>query len=120
MTAHDKRARMKQTTIDPRFTRTRQSILALALGTIFCGLASASAASLTTLHSFDGADGTTPEATLVAGGEGFLYGTTFGTTNSGGTIFRISLDGTFSTVATLDPGENIRAELVRASDGSLY
>ena len=45
---------------------------------------------LTTLYSFNGADGASPTAGLVQGGDGYLYGTTSsgGTGGSGG-IFRL-------------------------------
>jgi uncharacterized repeat protein (TIGR03803 family) len=45
------------------------------------------------LHSFDPADpndGSSPQGTLLAARDGFLYGTTFGGANGLGTIFRMS------------------------------
>jgi uncharacterized repeat protein (TIGR03803 family) len=58
------------------------------------------AQTLTTLHSFNGADGEAPQAALVQGTDGNLYGTTaFGGVNSdGGTVFKITPDGTLTTL----------------------
>src|SRR5260370_42535857 len=45
----------------------------------------------TTLHSFDGADGTVPQGTLIQGLDGNLYGTTYeGGANGVGTIYQIT------------------------------
>jgi hypothetical protein len=47
----------------------------------------------TTLHSFDGADGSTPLATLVQGANGTFYGITLeGRTNGQGTVFSLSVN----------------------------
>jgi uncharacterized repeat protein (TIGR03803 family) len=55
-----------------------------------------------TLHSFSHVDGAEPEASLVEGSDGKLYGTTrlWGQTNGGsGTVFRLNKDGIdFSTL----------------------
>lgn len=62
-----------------------------SLGPIYGTAFSITAAgSLTTLHSFDGLDGQAPDAALVPGPGGNLYGTTsIGGENSQGTIFRL-------------------------------
>jgi uncharacterized repeat protein (TIGR03803 family) len=51
------------------------------------------AGTLTTLHSFDGTDGKYPQAGLVQGTDGNLYGVTTGTdaVHAWGTVFKISL-----------------------------
>jgi uncharacterized repeat protein (TIGR03803 family) len=59
---------------------------------------------LTTLHSFDGTDGLSPEAALVQGTDGNFYGTTYWggadqACNLGcGTVFKITPGGTFTTL----------------------
>jgi|SRR5579862_2435825 len=57
------------------------------------------AQTLTTLHNFNGADGAKSWAAVVQGTDGNLYGTTYdGGSNGGGTIFRISMTGTLTTL----------------------
>jgi uncharacterized repeat protein (TIGR03803 family) len=47
---------------------------------------------LTTLHSFDGTDGSAPWGGLVQAPDGFFYGTTVeGGTYGNGTIFRVGV-----------------------------
>jgi len=80
---------------------------------------------LTTLHSFTGGnDGGFPEAGLVQGSDGNLYGTTYyGGTNGAGTVFKISTDGTLTTLHSLAGGNDggcSAAGLVQGSDGNLY
>lgn len=82
----------------------------------------------TTLFSFNGTNGAVPEATLVEGADGLLYGTTIGGGTNGvsyggdGTIFRISTNGTFETLVFLDRSSaaNPQAGLVQGSDGDFY
>jgi len=82
----------------------------------------------TTIHSFGLAnDGAFPEGGLALDVKGNLYGTTYrgGNNDYGyGTIFEISRDGSFTTLATFDGtvddgGENPTGSLVVAS-GKLY
>ncbi len=58
--------------------------------------------SFRTLHSFAGADGSTPSGALIEGEDGFLYGVTQkGGKQNQGTVFRIKPDGSgFSTVVS--------------------
>jgi uncharacterized repeat protein (TIGR03803 family) len=87
--------------------------------------------SLTTLHSFcpqpGCIDGWSPEAGLVQGTDGNLYGTTtFGGASTGGTIFEILPTGELSTLysfcaqANCADGSFPAATLVQATNGSFY
>lgn len=73
--------------------------------------------SLTRIVDFGGANYATPFAPLVVGPDGLLYGTT---TNTGslGTVFRVSLDGTLTTLAMLS--NSLYAGLAVGSDGQFY
>jgi uncharacterized repeat protein (TIGR03803 family) len=83
---------------------------------------------LTPLMSFNGTNGSVPEATLLLGTDGMLYGTTIGggtnnvASGGGGTVFRISTNGTFETLANLDltSGGEPQAGLMQGSDGCFY
>jgi uncharacterized repeat protein (TIGR03803 family) len=85
---------------------------------------------LTTLHSFAGipTDGSNPYGELVQATDGNLYGTTAngGIVNDNGTIFKITLTGTLTTLYNfcLQPdctdGSSPQAGLVQATDGNLY
>jgi uncharacterized repeat protein (TIGR03803 family) len=105
-----------------------------------CVLCAATAIALpaqtfTTLFSFDGTDGALPEAALVQGTDGNLYGTTWiggangGACNGGcGTVFKISLSGTLTTLYSFcslggracTDGAAPEAGLVEGADGSFY
>jgi uncharacterized repeat protein (TIGR03803 family) len=78
-------------------------------------------------HNFSGpqgaTDGVTPEAPLLQGKDGNLYGTTSQGGPAGyGTIFRIAPDGTFSVLhAFTDASIQCRFPgLIQATDGNLY
>jgi uncharacterized repeat protein (TIGR03803 family) len=79
---------------------------------------------LTTLHSFSYfVDGAYPSAGLVQGTDGNFYGTTStGGANTDGTIFRITSEGTLTTVHGFDgeDGCNPVSGLVQGTDGSFY
>jgi uncharacterized repeat protein (TIGR03803 family) len=84
---------------------------------------------LTTLHSFDGTDGTGPSAGLVQAADGSFYGTTYsgGTNGSScgggcGTVFRITPDGRLTTLHSFDftDGYFPFAGLVQGNDGNFY
>jgi uncharacterized repeat protein (TIGR03803 family) len=81
---------------------------------------------LTTLHSFTGkTDGANPNAGLVIGADGSLYGTTIaGGTAGVGTVFRTTPDGTFSTIYSFtggaDGGQPIAPLLPAALGDRLY
>ena len=91
---------------------------------------------LTTLHRFDGADGGNPMAGLLHGTDGNFYGTTYvgganincvrGGSTGCGTVFKISPDGTFTTLYSFcsQPqcvdGSFPFTTLMQATDGNFY
>ena len=80
---------------------------------------------LTTLYSFTGGiDGANPQAGLALGGDGNFYGTTAaGGTNSDGTVFKISTNGTLTSLYSFTggvDGSQPVAGLVQGSDGHFY
>jgi uncharacterized repeat protein (TIGR03803 family) len=82
---------------------------------------------LTTLHSFNGTDGSSPLAGLVQAGNGSFYGTTYsGGTKGDGTIFKVTSSGTFTTLhnfcsqSKCADGQNPFAVLILGTDGNLY
>jgi uncharacterized repeat protein (TIGR03803 family) len=81
--------------------------------------------SVSNLYSFTGgADGGSPEATLVQGVDGSLYGTTSeGGTSSSGTVFKITTNGTFTTLYSFygsSDGGFPYAGVIQAADGNFY
>jgi uncharacterized repeat protein (TIGR03803 family) len=100
--------------------------LAAVLVPVIVTTQSAQAQTFTTLRSFDSANGSGPNAGLVQGTDGNLYGTTEngGTPYDQGTVFRISPDGKFKTVYNFGAGENPgyypNAGLIQGTDGNLY
>ena len=83
---------------------------------------------LTTLHSFDSTEGIAPSAALIQGRDGNFYGTTYGNyynvgdPPSSGTVFKITPDGTLTTLHQFTHGDGAgpAAALLQADDGSLY
>jgi uncharacterized repeat protein (TIGR03803 family) len=83
---------------------------------------------LTTLHTFDGTDGSDPYAGLVQGTDGNFYGTTSqgggGPCNpyGCGTVFQITPAGTLTTLHSFagSDGAFPHAGLVQATDGNFY
>jgi uncharacterized repeat protein (TIGR03803 family) len=88
---------------------------------------------LTTLWQFNGSNGENPEAGLVQITDGNFYGTTayggtnsgvvsFGYTNSLGTVFKITPQGTLTTLWQFNGanGAAPTAGLVQGSDGNFY
>ncbi len=79
------------------------------------------------LYSFgDGSDGGNPQAALIQGADGVLYGTTsLGGISDMGTLFKINTDGSHYAVlhtfnATHGEGRYPKAALFQAADGLLY
>lgn len=77
---------------------------------------------LTTLHSFNGDDGEVPRAGLAQGNDGNFYGTTYygGTGGQLGTVFRITPDGTLTTLHSFSGSATPAAALVQGRDGNFY
>jgi uncharacterized repeat protein (TIGR03803 family) len=78
------------------------------------------------LYNFSGRDGASPQAAMIQGLDGFLYGTTsFGGINNLGTVFKIKTDGTgFRSLYTLSnsglEGTGPQAAMIQGRDGFLY
>jgi uncharacterized repeat protein (TIGR03803 family) len=112
-----------------------QSCLTNGCGTVF-KITPGSGETLTTLYSFcaqaNCTDGENPMAGLAQATDGNLYGTTTagGTSNSCtngcGTVFKITLGGTLTTLysfcaqANCTDGAAPKAGLIQATDGNLY
>ncbi len=78
---------------------------------------------LTTLHSFNGADGQGPSAGLAEGTDGSFYGTTPGGGDfANGTVFKITPQGALTTLHSFDIGDGAspQAGLIQGSDGNFY
>jgi uncharacterized repeat protein (TIGR03803 family) len=78
---------------------------------------------LTTLYSFQGADGWSPGGGLVQATNGNFYGTTgFGGANKSGTVFEVTPGGTLTTLYSfaLTDGGMPYIAMVQATDGNLY
>jgi len=99
------------------------------LGTVF--RVSTPGGAVQVLHSFNGSDGYNPDAPVVQGSDGNLYGTTLSTNTSNppGLIYRMSLWGKLVVVhnfgaftsGLINPdGAFPQAGLLPASDGNLY
>jgi uncharacterized repeat protein (TIGR03803 family) len=86
------------------------------------------AGALTTLYSFNAESGFNPDGGLIQATDGNLYGTTLngGASGGGGTVFKISLGGTFATIynfcsqAGCTDGTGPYDQLVQASNGNFY
>jgi uncharacterized repeat protein (TIGR03803 family) len=87
-----------------------------------------SAQTFTTLVNFNVSNGSHPLSTLTQGTDGALYGTTLdGGSNGAGNVFRLTPDGTLTTVYTFclvgrgcSAGADPWAGVVQASDGNFY
>jgi uncharacterized repeat protein (TIGR03803 family) len=102
-----------------------RNLLAIVAAIITIGCITVSAQALTTLHSFNGGDGRSPEATLVQGSDGNFYGTTaLGGAHAKGTVFKIDTTGSLTTLHSFSgsPGDGAVpvAGLVQGSDGNFY
>ncbi len=78
---------------------------------------------LAALHSFSGPDGANPHAGVIQANDGNLYGTTSDGGFCCGTIFRVTPDGTITTlrnITNFTDGAHPHAGLLQASDGNFY
>jgi uncharacterized repeat protein (TIGR03803 family) len=78
---------------------------------------------VTTLHSFDGTDGSNYKGGLVQATDGNFYGTTFGGGANGyGTLFKITPGGTLTTLHNFDgtDGAHPYGSLLQATNGTFY
>jgi len=78
----------------------------------------------TTLHVFQGNDGSSPDCAMTQGLDGNLYGSTyFGGAYGEGTLFQLTPAGTLTTLynffGNVDGG-NPNSTLIQANDGSFY
>jgi uncharacterized repeat protein (TIGR03803 family) len=87
----------------------------------------ARAQTLTTLTSFDSTDGSKPFASLIKGSDGNFYGTTpTGGANGSGTVFKLTPEGTLTTLynfcsqTNCTDGSDPQGLLVQASNGNFY
>src|SRR5262245_31770893 len=100
------------------------NLLAIVAAITSCCI-TVSAQSLTTLHSFNGGDGRSPQATLVQGSDGKFYGTTpLGGAHAKGTVFKIDSAGNLTTLHSFSgfPGDGAGpvGGLVQGTDGNFY
>jgi uncharacterized repeat protein (TIGR03803 family) len=79
---------------------------------------------ITTLYTFsNGANGLGPESNLIQASDGNLYGTTTaGGAYYNGTVFKMSLSGAFTLLASFpaNPCQIYNSALLQASDGNFY
>jgi uncharacterized repeat protein (TIGR03803 family) len=71
---------------------------------------------------FNGTNGSGPDGSLAVGEDGCLYGTTIGGAGNLGTVFRLTTNGNFTTVASFygTNGAAPQSALVLGNDGNLY
>ncbi len=97
-------------------------VFILSVATAICS----SAQTFSTLINFHGTDGANPQASLVQGIDGDLYGTTgSGGDNGNGTVFKVTPSGTltalsFCTEANCGDGARLLGGLVQTTEGNFY
>jgi uncharacterized repeat protein (TIGR03803 family) len=94
---------------------------------LWAAAAALSAQTFTTLHNFSGPDGSAPNATLVQGPDGNLYGTSFyGGVHNAGTLYKITPGGALTTLyifcslSNCADGSNPQSALILGPHGSFY
>jgi uncharacterized repeat protein (TIGR03803 family) len=103
----------------------KSNLLGVLAAIITVGCINVSAQTLSTLHSFNGGDGRSPEAALVQGSDGNFYGTTaLGGAHFKGTVFKIDATGNLTMLHSFSgsPGDGALpvGGLVQGSDGNFY
>jgi uncharacterized repeat protein (TIGR03803 family) len=103
----------------------KRNLLPIIAAIITIGCLAVSAQTLTTLHSFNGADGRSPEALLIEGSDGNFYGTTaLGGEHGKGIVFKIDAAGSLSTLHSFSgfpsDGAGPIAGLVQGTDGNFH
>ncbi len=92
-------------------------------GTVFQVMTNGALATLVSFN-INGNAGNSPYAGLVQNNDGSLYGTTYlGGTNGHGTIFKLTTNGTFTSLHSFtgtNDGGNPYARLAQGSDGNFY
>ncbi len=81
------------------------------------------AATLTTVYSFSGSDGSDPIADLILGSDGNIYGSAASSGPSGyGTVFELTPAGMLTTLHAFNgtDGQEPLSPLIRNADGSFY
>lgn len=101
------------------------NLIPIVAAIIVIGCITVSAQTPTTLHSFNGADGRSPESTLVQDSDGNFYGTTpLGGAHAKGTVFKIDSTGSLTTLHSFNGSPTDGAVpvggLVQGSDGNFY
>jgi uncharacterized repeat protein (TIGR03803 family) len=95
------------------------AVFVLSAATAIAGQAQ----TFTSLFGFDGANGASPESSLVQGIDGSLYGTTSsGGLNNEGTVFKITPEGILKTLHSFvgTDGAAPQGALVQGADGNFY
>ena len=76
---------------------------------------------LTTIHTFDGTDGSNPLTRLLQPSDGFLYGTTGTQSARFGSVFRCGTDGSFADLYEFHYDDGATPDgLIEGSDGAFY
>ena len=77
---------------------------------------------VTTLHSFDGADGSTPNSGVAVASSGQIFGaTSLGSPHGHGLVYQMNAAGSETVLHVFVPeGANVGAPLMQAADGKLY
>jgi uncharacterized repeat protein (TIGR03803 family) len=84
---------------------------------------------LTTLHTFTGAEGAEPIAGVIQGTDGNFYGTTYlaGDHTNGGLVYQVTPSGALTILHAFTPGGSINDEganpyggVIQAKNGNLY
>ncbi len=96
--------------------------------TFFIAAISSHAQTFSTLVDFDNSNGSLPRSVLVQGCDGNFYGTTpGGGTRSSGTVFKVTPEGTLTTLYNFCPdlgncpdGASPTGPLAQGSDGNFY